>query len=52
LPESGNLYGRSLVNGICRHRFLPGAKGGLYGWTQSPAFPSVIVVEGLFDLAA
>ena len=37
LPEAGNLYGRSITDGLCRHRFLPGSKGGLYG---------------LFDLAA
>jgi DNA primase len=52
LPQAGNLYGRSLGNGICRHRFLPGSKGGLYGWAQALAFPRVIVVEGLFDVAA
>src|SRR5260370_37504187 len=52
LQQAGNLYGRSLSNGICRHRFLPGSKGGLYGWAQALAFPRVIVVEGLFDVAA
>jgi DNA primase len=52
LAEAGNLYGRSLANDICRHRFLPGSKGGLYGWAESLAFPRVIVVEGLFDVAA
>lgn len=52
LAEAGNLYGRSLGNGIARHRFLPGSKGGLYGWTQALGFPRVIVVEGLFDVAA
>jgi DNA primase len=52
LAEAGNLYGRSLGNGIGRHRFLPGSKGGLYGWTQALGFPRVIVVEGLFDVAA
>jgi DNA primase len=31
---------------------LPGSKGGLYGWTQVAAFARIIVVEGLFDLAA
>lgn len=51
LPEARNLYGRSLGNGLCRHRFLPGSKGGLYGW-EEPAQNSVIVVEGVFDLAA
>jgi DNA primase len=52
LVEAGNLYGRSLGNGICRHRFLPGTKGGLYGWTQPLRFPRLILVEGLLDLAA
>lgn len=52
LPDAGNLYGRSIAGGICRHRFLPGSKGGLYGWAATAAFPRLIVVEGLFDLAA
>ncbi len=52
LQHAPNLYGRSVANGICRHRFLPGSKGGLYGWTQSLAFPRLILVEGLFDVAA
>jgi DNA primase len=51
LPETGNLYGRSITSCLCRHRFLPGSKGGLYGWAQSAAFSRVIVVEGLFDVA-
>lgn len=52
LEQAGNLYGRSIANGICRHRFLPGSKGGLYGWGAALAFPRAIVVEGLFDVAA
>lgn len=52
LPAAGNLYGRSISDGLCRHRFLPGSKGGLYGWEQPLPFPRVILVEGLFDLAA
>jgi DNA primase len=52
LEQCGNLYGRSLTNGLCRHRFLPGSKGGLYGWSQALTFPRVMVVEGLFDVAA
>jgi DNA primase len=52
LPEAGNLYGRAITNCLCRHRFLPGSKGGLYGWAQASAFPRVIVAEGLFDVAA
>ncbi len=52
LAEAGSLYGRSLGHGIGRHRFLSGSKGGLYGWTQALGFPRVIVVEGMFDVAA
>ena len=52
LAGASNLYGRSIQDGLCRHRFLPGSKGGLYGWAQTLAFPSLIVVEGLFDAAA
>jgi len=52
LSEAANLYGRSLGQPLCRHRFLPGSKGGLYGWSQAMASPRVIVVEGLFDVAA
>jgi DNA primase len=52
LEQSGNLYGRSIANDICRHRFLPGTKGGLYGWAPALAFARLIVVEGLFDVAA
>ena len=33
------------------HRFLPGAKGGLYAWEQARPYPEVILVEGLFDYA-
>jgi DNA primase len=51
LERGGNLYGRSLGDGICRHRFLPGPKGGLYG-LAALAFPRIIVVEGLLDVAA
>jgi DNA primase len=52
LEQGGSLYGRSLGHGRCRHRFLPGSKGGLYGGSQALAFPRVMVVEGLFDVAA
>jgi len=52
LADAGNLYGRYLGHGLCRHRFLPGSKGGLYGWTQALCFPRVILVEGVFDVAA
>ena len=43
-----SLYGRSLGDAF-PHRFLPGPKGGLYGWDQVQHCPEVIVVEGLFD---
>jgi DNA primase len=46
-----NLYGRSIVASAPPHRFLPGAKGGLYAWEQVGQYPQVILVEGLFDYA-
>lgn len=52
LGESENLYGRSLNQGPWRHRFLPGSKGGLYGLRWTLGLLHVIVVEGLFDVAA
>ena len=45
-----NLYGRSLGAAFA-HRFLPGSKGGLFAWEAVRQFPSVILVEGMFDLA-
>jgi DNA primase len=51
-PLEGNLYGRSLSPSPAPHRFLPGSKGGLYGWSQVQSCPTVILVEGLFDYAA
>jgi DNA primase len=50
-PLEGNLYGRSLSAAAPPHRFLPGAKGGLYSWEQVRQCPEVILVEGLFDFA-
>lgn len=50
-PLEGNLYGRSLSATAPPHRFLPGAKGGLYAWDQARRYPEVILVEGLFDYA-
>jgi DNA primase len=52
LPRRESLYGRFLHDGPCRHRFLPGPKGGLYGWNQSLPGSRLLVVEGLFDVAA
>jgi len=50
-PLEGNLYGRSISLSAPPHRFLPGSKGGLYGWEQARLCPEVILVEGLFDYA-
>ena len=50
-PLEANLYGRSLSAAAPAHRFLPGAKGGLYLWEQVQQCPEVILVEGLFDYA-
>jgi DNA primase len=45
-----NLYGRSI--GVAfPHRLLPCSKGGLFAWESVGAFSTVILVEGLFDLA-
>jgi len=45
-----NLYGRSIGTAFA-HRFLPGSKGNLFAWESVRQFPSVILVEGMFDLA-
>lgn len=45
-----NLYGRS-IGTACAHRFLPGSKGSLVAWETVRQFSSVILVEGMFDLA-
>ncbi len=50
-PLETNLYGRTISASAPPHRFLPGAKGGLYGWEQVRQYPEVILVEGLFDYA-
>jgi len=49
-PLEANLYGRSIGH-AAPHRFLPGGKGGLYGWERVKQYQKVILVEGLFDLA-
>lgn len=49
-PLDGNLYGRS-IGKAAPHQFLPGGKGGLYGWEKVRSCPEIILVEGLFDLA-
>ena len=45
-----NLYGRS-VGAAFPHRLLPRSKGGLFAWQSVSSFSTVILVEGLFDLA-
>jgi DNA primase len=45
-----NLYGRSLGTAFA-HRFLSGPRGGLFAWESVRHFSTVILVEGLFDLA-
>jgi DNA primase len=50
-PLDGNIYGRSVSAAAPPHRFLPGAKGGLYSWEQARQYPEMILVEGLFDYA-
>jgi DNA primase len=45
-----NLYGRS-IGAAFPHRLLPRSKGGLFAWDAVSAFSTVILVEGLFDLA-
>src|ERR1700681_4469962 len=45
-----NLYGRS-IGAAFPHRVLPRSKGGLFAWDSVSAFSSVILVEGLFDVA-
>ena len=45
-----NLYGRS-VGTAFPHRLLPRSKGGLFAWDSVSSFSTVILVEGLFDLA-
>jgi len=45
-----NLYGRS-TGAAFPHRFLPGSKGGLFAWESVRPFSTLILLEGLFDLA-
>jgi len=50
-PCGETLYGRSLDAGG-GHRFLSGSKGGLYRWEQLHPAAGIILVEGMFDVAA
>jgi DNA primase len=45
-----HLYGRS-IGAAFPHRLLPRSKGGLFAWESVSSFSTVILVEGLFDLA-
>ncbi len=45
-----NLYGRS-IGAAFPHRLLPRLKGGLFAWEAVSSFSTVILVEGLIDLA-
>jgi DNA primase len=45
-----NLYGRS-IGAAFPHRLLPRSKGCLFAWESVRHFSTVILVEGLFDLA-
>lgn len=46
-----NLYGRS-IGAAFPHRLLPRSKGGLFAWNQVRDCSTLILVEGLFDLAS
>jgi len=45
-----NLYGRS-IGAAFPHRLLSRSKGGLFAWDSVRLYSTVILVEGLFDLA-
>lgn len=45
-----NLYGRS-IGAAFPHRLLPRSKGGLFAWGAVRQHDTIILVEGLFDLA-
>jgi DNA primase len=45
-----NLYGRA-IGAAFPHRLLARSKGGLFAWDSVRQFSTVILVEGLFDLA-
>jgi DNA primase catalytic core len=45
-----NLYGRSIGTAFA-HRLLPRSKGGLFAWESVRSSSTVILVEGLFDVA-
>jgi DNA primase len=52
IAETSSMYGRHTDSAVGRHCFLARSKGGLYGWSLVRNCRTVIVVEGLFDLAS
>jgi DNA primase len=50
-PYGNNLYGRSM-DAAAPHRFLRAGKGGLYRWELLQKADEIVLVEGLFDVAA
>jgi hypothetical protein len=42
----------AIIGQAAPHRFLPSPKGGFYRWYHVQHCADVILVEGLFDLAA
>jgi len=46
-----NLYGRSIGSAF-PHRLLPRSKGGLFAWDSLSHCSSLVLAEGLFDVAA
>jgi DNA primase len=52
IAETASMDGRHTDPADGRHRFLARPKGGLYGWDRVKCCETVIVVEGLFDLAS
>ena len=52
IEETASMYGRHLDPMAGRHQFLARPKGGLYGWRLARRCQTLIVVEGLFDLAS
>ena len=45
-----NLYGRG-IGAAFPHQLLPRSKGGLFAWNSVRQYSTVILTEGLFDLA-
>lgn len=52
IEETASMYARHTNPTDGRHRFLARPKGALYGWDQARSCQTVIIVEGLFDLAS